>query len=173
VPYNKSDTKKLKRRLKIMKRMLMVTLLPISLILAITPIGYGANPGLPAPPGYEYGQYVGPDVTGSVTFIENVDGSVNMSFYGSCKNNIIEFNASPLGGPGFFEMITPEWLLGTCDDCVGPQELSFVESYPTCSSSNKDAYLFPVVYKVKKFVENGNTKSADIIGRFPVFVLIK
>jgi hypothetical protein len=158
-----------------MKKTLSVSVLLISLMLITTQIAYGgSNPPPELPPGYEYGQYMGPDITGTITVQLIMSGDTpygtSLAFYGSCKKNLVEPDPSIIVDSGvLFDKATPEYLIGTCGGCKGPQQLLF--TFPDdCFPKNKYVNPYPFVYKVIHFIDNGNTKIFDIVGRWLVII---
>ena len=159
-----------------MKKTLLVSIFLVPLMLITTQIAYGANPLPDFPPGnnVEWGNYVGPDITGTLTF-EQADVGFNTTFKGSCKN--ILFSNTAYFPLGFFDCISPEWLLGTCTQpgclCIGSPEMLPDSLVPyDCYPDKRDVY-YPVVYKVMEFAHDGTIKTAKIVARFPTIVPIK
>jgi hypothetical protein len=159
-----------------MKKTLLMSILLIPLMLIAAPIGYGGNPLPPLLPGSEYGNCIGPDVTGTIIVEKLEAGGINVTFNGKCKKYPVTGSILNWGIP--FESITPQSLLGTCGECtaivgcVGPQEL-IIAVPPDCYPNNKDVNEYPVVYKVIHFIESENTKIIDIVGRWPVIIRAK
>lgn len=160
-----------------MKKTLLVSIMLIPLMLIGVPICYAGNPLPLPPPFHEYGNCIGPDVTGTLTVEKTQIGSLNVTFKGTCKKFPVTATILDFGGQ--FEIITPQYLLGDCGECTsnetctGPQELwAFIppDCYPP---DNKSVNPYPVVYKVIHYFENGNTKIFDIVGRWPVIIPIK
>jgi hypothetical protein len=154
-----------------MKKILLISILLIPLMLITIPIGYTCNPLPPPPPGSEYGRYVGPNIIGTLTFEKTVEG-YDVIFQGHCNNIPVNFDGGPIPAPPF-EVISPEWLLGTCGlpYCTGyPQVLNFV-SYE-CNPKEENVAP-PVVYNVTQFVQDGDIITVHIVGKFPVIVPIK
>ena len=160
-----------------MKKTLLVSILLIPLMLIVAQIGYAGNPLPPLLPGSEYGNCIGPDITGTLIVQYAGSAGILVTFNGNCRNFPVNYSQVPF--PIAFDLITPQFLLGTCGGCTGssltcdgPQELPF-EFPESCKPNNKDTNLYPVVYKIIHFVDGPSTKIIDIVGRWPIIICPK
>lgn len=160
-----------------MKKIALVALFAIA-FLVVPPVGYAENPPPPLPPEEQYGNYVGPDITGTAIFEQTASG-VTITFTGSCRD--IQFNYSQPWPVDFFDCISPEWLLGTCSPfpcgCNGlPQQMSFPfpdDCYPQNPQGKKYFNRYPVVHQVINFTKNGGVINSKILGKWLTIIPVK
>jgi len=174
-----------------MKNLLLASVLLISLMLIAIPTGYTGNPPPPLPPGEQYGNLVGPDIHGTVTFVEisscndpSTPSGVSITFDGWCKGKRnIPVYYTFFFSLDFFSCVSPEWLLGTCSPvpcgCNGlPQQLT-IPIPDDCSPPTPHGKIigyneYPVVTDVHNFYFDGYTvKTANIIAKWLTIVPTK
>ena len=171
-----------------MKKTVLLSISLIPLMLIVLPFGYAGNPPPPLPPGEQYGNLVGPDIHGTITFVQisscndpSTPPGVSITFDGTCKDNTPVYNTFffPVD---FFSCVSPEWLLGTCGPdnpcgCNGlPQQLQLTipipdNCYPPNPKGKKTFNEYPVVTKVHNFYFDGSTvKTAEITAKWLTIV---
>jgi hypothetical protein len=163
---------RIKKEEKTMKTKLALSVFLISLMLITTQTGYGGlNPPQP-PPNSTYGNFVGPDVTGTLT-VDKTFGMTYFTFDGKCKN-IPVYDYLVLG-PEFFDGVNEEYLLGDpewpdCEECSGPYGLPVPDDcVPTRELVDLKAYF----YKVTDFSGSDDKKVFKVVLRFLTAVPIK